>query len=88
VRVNPGNFRKFDDKVNEIAATAGSAHVPIRIGLNAGSLDPRLLAKYGKASPEALTDSVLWECSLFEEFQYASPPLCSAATRPTRPTRT
>ncbi len=67
VRVNPGNIRKFDDKVKEIAAAATAANVPIRIGVNAGSLDPRLLAKYGRATPEALSESALWECSLFEE---------------------
>src|SRR5881398_2535165 len=67
VRVNPGNIRKFDDKVGEIARAAADAGVPIRIGVNAGSLDPRLLQKYGKATPEALVESALWECSLFEE---------------------
>ncbi|OLT28129.1 4-hydroxy-3-methylbut-2-en-1-yl diphosphate synthase [Nocardiopsis sp. CNR-923] len=67
VRVNPGNIKKFDDKVAEIAKAAGDAGVPIRIGVNAGSLDKRLLAKYGKATPEALVESALWECSLFEE---------------------
>ncbi|GAA0943788.1 flavodoxin-dependent (E)-4-hydroxy-3-methylbut-2-enyl-diphosphate synthase [Nonomuraea longicatena] len=67
VRVNPGNIKKFDDKVGEIAKAAGEAGVPIRIGVNAGSLDPRLLQKYGKATPEALVESALWECSLFEE---------------------
>ena len=67
VRVNPGNIKKFDDKVGEIARAAVDAKVPIRIGVNAGSLDPRLLAKYGKATPEALVESALWECSLFEE---------------------
>jgi (E)-4-hydroxy-3-methylbut-2-enyl-diphosphate synthase len=67
VRVNPGNIKQFDDKVSEIAKAAGDAGVPIRIGVNAGSLDPRLLAKYGKATPEALVESALWECSLFEE---------------------
>ena len=67
VRVNPGNIRQFDDKVAEIAKAAADAAVPIRIGVNAGSLDPRLLAKYGKATPEALVESALWECSLFEE---------------------
>jgi (E)-4-hydroxy-3-methylbut-2-enyl-diphosphate synthase len=67
VRVNPGNIRQFDDKVAEIARAAGDAGVPIRIGVNAGSLDPRLLAKHGKATPEALVESALWECSLFEE---------------------
>jgi (E)-4-hydroxy-3-methylbut-2-enyl-diphosphate synthase len=67
VRVNPGNIKKFDDRVAEIAQAAGAAGVPIRIGVNAGSLDKRLLAKYGKATPEALVESALWECSLFEE---------------------
>jgi (E)-4-hydroxy-3-methylbut-2-enyl-diphosphate synthase len=67
VRVNPGNIRQFDDKVKEIAAAAGAANVPIRIGVNAGSLDKRLLEKYGRATPEALVESALWECSLFEE---------------------
>ncbi len=67
VRVNPGNIRQFDDKVKEIAKAASDAGIPIRIGVNAGSLDKRLLAKYGKATPEALVESALWECSLFEE---------------------
>ncbi|WP_306368842.1 flavodoxin-dependent (E)-4-hydroxy-3-methylbut-2-enyl-diphosphate synthase [Nocardiopsis sp. CC223A] len=67
VRVNPGNIKKFDDKVAEIARAAGEAGTPIRIGVNAGSLDKRLLAKYGRATPEALVESALWECSLFEE---------------------
>src|SRR5947209_4402473 len=70
VRVNPGNIRKFDDQVGEIAKAAKAAGVPIRIGVNAGSLDKRLLAKYGKATPEALTESALWECSLFEEHDF------------------
>jgi (E)-4-hydroxy-3-methylbut-2-enyl-diphosphate synthase len=67
VRVNPGNIKRFDDKVGEIAKAASEAGVPIRIGVNAGSLDKRLLEKYGRATPEALTESALWECSLFEE---------------------
>ncbi|GAB7099693.1 flavodoxin-dependent (E)-4-hydroxy-3-methylbut-2-enyl-diphosphate synthase [Thermobifida fusca] len=67
VRVNPGNIKKFDDKVGEIAKAASEAGIPIRIGVNAGSLDKRLLAKYGKATAEALVESALWECSLFEE---------------------
>src|SRR5215475_16150317 len=51
VRVNPGNIRKFDDQVKEIAAAAKDRGTSIRIGVNAGSLDPRLLQKYGKATP-------------------------------------
>jgi (E)-4-hydroxy-3-methylbut-2-enyl-diphosphate synthase len=71
VRVNPGNIRQFDDKVAEIARAASGAGVPIRIGVNAGSLDKRLLARYGKATAEALVESALWECSLFEEHGFA-----------------
>ncbi|MEV7544535.1 flavodoxin-dependent (E)-4-hydroxy-3-methylbut-2-enyl-diphosphate synthase [Streptomyces sp. NPDC089915] len=67
VRVNPGNIKQFDDKVKEIAHAAKAAGTPIRIGVNAGSLDARLLKKYGKATPEALVESALWEASLFEE---------------------
>ncbi len=70
VRVNPGNIRKFDDQVKEIAKAAGDAGVSIRIGVNAGSLDPRLLQKYGKATPEALVESAVWEASLFEEHDF------------------
>ncbi len=67
VRVNPGNIRAFDDQVAQIARAAAEAGVSIRIGVNAGSLDPRLLRKYGKATPEALVESALWEAALFEE---------------------
>lgn len=70
VRVNPGNIRKFDDQVGEIAKRAKYLGTPIRIGVNAGSLDPRLYEKYGKATPEALVESALWECSLFEEHDF------------------
>ncbi|MEV7287439.1 flavodoxin-dependent (E)-4-hydroxy-3-methylbut-2-enyl-diphosphate synthase [Streptomyces sp. NPDC093252] len=67
VRVNPGNIKQFDDKVREIAGAAKDHGTPIRIGVNAGSLDRRLLQKYGRATPEALVESALWEASLFEE---------------------
>ncbi|MFF7891583.1 flavodoxin-dependent (E)-4-hydroxy-3-methylbut-2-enyl-diphosphate synthase [Streptomyces sp. NPDC007907] len=67
VRVNPGNIKQFDDRVKEIAQAAKDHGTPIRIGVNAGSLDRRLLRKYGRATPEALVESALWEASLFEE---------------------
>ncbi|AWT46550.1 MULTISPECIES: flavodoxin-dependent (E)-4-hydroxy-3-methylbut-2-enyl-diphosphate synthase [Streptomyces] len=70
VRVNPGNIKKFDDQVREIARAAKDHGTPIRIGVNAGSLDKRLLEKYGKATPEALVESALWEASLFEEHDF------------------
>ncbi len=70
VRVNPGNIRKFDDQVGAIARAAKDAGVSIRIGVNAGSLDQRLLDKYGKPTAEALVESAVWEASLFEEHDF------------------
>ncbi|MGL4339005.1 MAG: flavodoxin-dependent (E)-4-hydroxy-3-methylbut-2-enyl-diphosphate synthase [Rhodoglobus sp.] len=70
VRVNPGNIRKFDDQVGKIAAAAKAAGVSIRIGVNAGSLEPSLLQKHGKATPEALVESAVWEAGLFEEHDF------------------
>jgi (E)-4-hydroxy-3-methylbut-2-enyl-diphosphate synthase len=70
VRVNPGNIKRFDDKVGEIARAAKDAGTPIRIGVNAGSLEPGIFAKYGKATPEALVESALWEASLFAEHDF------------------
>ena len=67
VRVNPGNIKQFDDKVAEIARAATESGVSLRIGVNAGSLDKRLLAKYGAPTPEALVESAMWEASLFEQ---------------------
>src|SRR6195952_5260238 len=70
VRVNPGNIRKFDDQVKEIAAAARDHGTSIRIGVNAGSLEPGIMKKYGKATPEALVESAVWEASLFEEHDF------------------
>ncbi|WP_084127189.1 flavodoxin-dependent (E)-4-hydroxy-3-methylbut-2-enyl-diphosphate synthase [Demequina sp. NBRC 110054] len=70
VRVNPGNIKRFDDQVKEIAQAAKDHGTSLRIGVNAGSLDKRLLEKYGKATPEALVESAVWEASLFEEHDF------------------
>lgn len=70
VRVNPGNIRKFDDQIADIVKAASDHGTSLRIGVNAGSLDPRLLKKYGKATPEALAESAVWEASLFEEHDF------------------
>lgn len=64
VRVNPGNIKKFDDKVADIAKEASDAGVPIRIGVNAGSLDRRFAEM---PTADGLAASALWEASLFEE---------------------
>ena len=68
--MNPGNIRKFDDQVGAIAKAAKDAGISIRIGVNAGSLEPSIMAKYGKATPEALVESAVWEASLFEEHDF------------------
>ncbi|MFK4853004.1 flavodoxin-dependent (E)-4-hydroxy-3-methylbut-2-enyl-diphosphate synthase [Microbacterium sp. ZW T6_19] len=70
VRVNPGNIREFDGNVGKIAEAAKAAGVSLRIGVNAGSLDKRILQKYGKATAEALVESAVWEASLFEEHDF------------------
>src|SRR5680860_911111 len=70
VRVNPGNIKKFDDQIREIAQAAKDHGTSIRIGVNAGSLDKRQMEKYGKATPEALVESAVWEASLFEEHDF------------------
>ncbi|NLE82065.1 MAG: flavodoxin-dependent (E)-4-hydroxy-3-methylbut-2-enyl-diphosphate synthase, partial [Rhodococcus sp.] len=66
LRLNPGNIRR-PEHIKAVATEARDRNVPIRIGVNAGSLDPRLMKKYGKATPEALVESALWEAGLFEE---------------------
>ncbi|MDY6050156.1 MAG: flavodoxin-dependent (E)-4-hydroxy-3-methylbut-2-enyl-diphosphate synthase [Corynebacterium sp.] len=70
VRVNPGNIKEFDGRVKEVAQAAGAAGIPIRIGINAGSLDKRIMEKYGKATPEALVESAVNEANLFEEYGF------------------
>src|SRR5580765_1194167 len=66
LRINPGNI-KFPDKVRLIAREAKARGVPIRIGVNAGSLEPSLLAKHGRPTPEALVESALTEIRLLED---------------------
>jgi (E)-4-hydroxy-3-methylbut-2-enyl-diphosphate synthase len=66
LRINPGNI-KYQDKVRLIAHEAGARGVPIRIGVNAGSLEKDLLAKYGAPTPEALVESALNEARILED---------------------
>ena len=63
VRVNPGNIRKFDQVGPDICKAATDAGVSLRIGVNAGSLDKELYAKYGGPTPEALVASALKEAT-------------------------
>lgn len=67
VRVNPGNIKAFDDKVAEIAAAARANGTSLRIGVNAGSLDAKVLAKHGAPTAQALVESALAEARMFED---------------------
>ncbi len=66
LRINPGNI-KYQDKVRLIAREAKARGVPIRIGVNAGSLEKDLLARYGSPTPEALVESALGEARILED---------------------
>lgn len=70
VRVNPGNIRKFDDQIEEIVKAARKHRTALRIGVNAGSLDPRVMERHGKATPEALAESAVLEARLFEQYDF------------------
>lgn len=70
VRVNPGNIKKLDDKISEIAKAAKDHGTSIRIGINAGSLDKRLLGMYEKDPAGALVQSALNEARLFEDVDF------------------
>ena len=66
LRLNPGNMRN-PDHIKQVANEAKARGVPIRIGVNAGSLDKKLVEKYGRPTAEALVESALYEISLLEE---------------------
>ncbi|MDQ1427701.1 MAG: (E)-4-hydroxy-3-methylbut-2-enyl-diphosphate synthase, partial [Acidimicrobiaceae bacterium] len=66
LRLNPGNLRK-PEEIKLVARECRDRNVPVRIGVNAGSLDPRLYEKYGGATPEALVESAQHELALFAE---------------------
>ncbi len=69
VRINPGNIGS-DDKVKLVADACRRNNVPIRIGVNSGSLEKNILAKYGAATPEAMVESGLYHISLLEKFDF------------------
>jgi (E)-4-hydroxy-3-methylbut-2-enyl-diphosphate synthase len=69
LRLNPGNIRK-PAQIKLVAEEAKARGVPIRIGVNAGSLDPEMYAKYGSATPEALVESAQRELAYFEEVDF------------------
>ena len=70
IRINPGNIGS-DDKVKAVADACRNAGVPIRIGVNSGSLEKEILAKYGAVTPEAMVESGLYHISLLEKFDFS-----------------
>ena len=69
IRINPGNIGD-DDKVRQVVMACKDKHIPIRIGVNAGSLEKHILAKYGSPTPEALVESALYHASLLEKYDF------------------
>ena len=69
IRINPGNIGS-DDRVKAVAQACKSRGIPIRIGVNSGSLEKEILAKYGHPTPQALCDSALYHASLLEKFDF------------------
>ena len=69
IRINPGNIGS-DDRVKAVADACRLAGVPIRIGVNSGSLEKEILAKYGSVTPEAMVESGLYHISLLEKFDF------------------
>ncbi len=69
VRINPGNIGS-DDRVKAVVTACKAAGVPIRIGVNSGSLEKNILEKYGSPTPEAMVESGLYHISLLEKFDF------------------
>ncbi|MDR3552901.1 MAG: flavodoxin-dependent (E)-4-hydroxy-3-methylbut-2-enyl-diphosphate synthase, partial [Clostridia bacterium] len=69
IRINPGNIGD-DDRVRLVAQACGRSAVPIRIGVNSGSLERHILAKYGRPTPEALCESALFHAALLNRFDF------------------
>ncbi len=70
IRINPGNIGG-DDCIKAVCDACRERHIPIRIGVNGGSLEKHILAKYGAPTPEALCESALYHISLLEKFGFA-----------------
>lgn len=69
IRINPGNIGS-DDRVKAVADACKAKNIPIRIGVNSGSVEKEILAKYGSPTPEALVESALYHASLLQKFDF------------------
>ena len=71
IRINPGNIGD-DDRVKAVVDACRTKNIPIRIGVNSGSLEKHILERYGAPTPEALCESGLYHASLLEKFDYTN----------------
>jgi len=71
IRINPGNIGDID-RVKQVAVTCANKNIPIRIGVNSGSLEKEILERYGSPTPEALVESALGHVKLLERFDFDS----------------
>ena len=69
IRINPGNIGD-DDRVKAVVNACRTRNIPIRIGVNSGSLEKHILSKYGSPTPAALAESALYHVSLLEKFDF------------------
>ena len=69
IRINPGNIGS-DDRVKAVVDACRARNIPIRIGVNSGSLEKDILAKYGSPTPEALVESAMYHAALLEKFDF------------------
>ncbi len=69
IRINPGNIGDMD-RVKAVVEACQKRHIPIRIGVNSGSLEKEILAKYGSPTPEALVESALTHAAMLEQFDF------------------
>lgn len=81
IRINPGNIGD-DDRVRQVCEACSHAGIPIRIGVNGGSLEKTILAKYGAPTPEALCESAMYHISLLEKFDFNDIVISMKASNP------
>lgn len=81
IRINPGNIGD-DERVRAVCKICNEKNIPIRIGVNSGSLEKEILAKYGSPTPEALCESALYHAGLLERFNFHNTVISIKASNP------
>ena len=81
IRINPGNIGE-DERVRAVCDICNQKNIPIRIGVNSGSLEKHILAKYGAPTPEALCESAMYHSSLLEKYDFNNIVISIKASNP------